>query len=322
MSSNLPNETSDKNIDLSEVSKGIGNAFQRFAQFIFNCIQFFIKKIVIIGILFVLGVALGIYMDGNKVYDSQIIVNPNFQSTDYLYDKIELVNSKIKSRDTVFLKSIGIVKPMHLLSISIKPINDIYKFVDNNEFRLKTLTLMAEDTSMEKLLADQTTSRNYTFHTITITTIGRTKIGSTVDPILKYLNTNDYFKKIQYQFTENLKIKIQENDIMIKQINDILNQVAKDKSANGNMFYNGDSQINDIITSKEELIREQANNRISLLTTDKIVKQTSNTLNIRNLDSTNNKLKLILPFVFVGIFILFYLTITFYRKYSRRQKLN
>jgi hypothetical protein len=43
-----------------------------------------------------------------KVYDHELIVQPNFGSTDYLYSKVELLASKINERDTVFLKSIGI----------------------------------------------------------------------------------------------------------------------------------------------------------------------------------------------------------------------
>ncbi len=321
MSANLPNDIDDKNIDLSALSKGVGNTFDKLAAFIFNCIQFVIKNIIVIGILMVLGVALGIYMDRAKIYENQIIVNPNFQSTNYLYDKIELLNAKAKSHDTVFLKSIGIENPSKLLKITIKPINDIYTFVNNNEFRLKTLTLMAEDTAMEKLLADETTSRNYTYHVITFNTSSKTDAEKTVNPILKYINSSTYFIAIQKQFVENLKIKIQENDLIIKQINDILDQAAKDKSG-GTTFFSGDSQINDIITSKEALIREQANNRISLLTTDKVIKETSYTLNVLDPKSINGSLKILLPILFIGIFVFCYLLVSFYKKQSRKQRLN
>jgi hypothetical protein len=45
------------------------------------------------------------YLDKTqKKFDHQIIVTPNFKSTDYLYSKINLINSKIIERDIAFFK--------------------------------------------------------------------------------------------------------------------------------------------------------------------------------------------------------------------------
>ena len=132
MSTNSHNNDNQE-VDLTMISKGIGNFFQNINTSIFKAIQFSLKHKIIIGFLFVLGAGLGVYMDTTyKTYDHQIIVQPNFGSTDYLYSKIDLIESKIKESDTVFLKSIGIQNPSKLVKIEIKPIIDIYKFINNS----------------------------------------------------------------------------------------------------------------------------------------------------------------------------------------------
>ena len=98
---------------------------------------------------------MGLFLDTtNKTYDHQIIVQPNFGSTDYLYSKIDLLNSKIKENDTVFLQKIGILDPSKLSKIEIKPIVDVYKFIATDEKNFDLLKLMAEDSDIKKILEE------------------------------------------------------------------------------------------------------------------------------------------------------------------------
>jgi len=317
---NLQNQVNDQNVDLSEVSKGIANAYEKFGNFIFGIIRFFIRNYIIIILLLILGVILGIFLDRSKTYKNQVIVTPNFNTADYLYSKIDLLNAKIEEHDTEFLKHIGIKNPDRLKKITIKPINDIYNFVNNNEFRYKTLELMTEDTETQKILSDKTTSRNYTFHEISFITSEKTSREKTLVPLLKFLNDSDYYTLIQKQYKENALIKYKENAVMISQIDGILGEVSKRQKEGGNLIYNGDSQLNDIITSKEQLIREQASNRLSLINIDTIIKENSHTLNAMTDDTLSGKWKLILPLFFVGLFIIISLFISFYKKHSLKEK--
>ena len=103
MSTKVPQNNDDQEIDLAVISKKINNFFQGINASIFRGIQFFIRNWIIVLILVFTGFGLGVFLDSTqKSYEHEIIVAPNFQSTDYLYAKIDLINSKIKEHDTLF----------------------------------------------------------------------------------------------------------------------------------------------------------------------------------------------------------------------------
>lgn len=324
MSANSHKNIEDQEIDLSEISKRVGGFFQKLNALIFNSIRFLIKNKFTIIILFIIGVVIGFYLDKtNKVYDNQIIVTPNFESTDFLYSRIDLLQSKIKENDTLFLKSIGIQEPKLLSKIEVKPIIDVYKFINkNNEQNFELLKLMAEDGDIKKIVEEKITSKNYESHIITFRTRTVTSLKKTIDPILKFINNNDYYRKMQKQEINNIQIKIKENEIIIAQINGFLNSFSNNVNGSAKsdklVYYNENTQLNDVINTKSRLIAEQGDLRSNLVGYDKIIKDNNTTINIENTKLVNGKLKIILPFLFVFIFIFIHFFINFYKRQSEK----
>lgn len=325
MSTTPQTNTDIQEIDLSQISRKIGDFFEGISTMIFRGILFLKRNMLIIGILFVLGVGLGYYLDKTtKVYDNQIIVSPNFGSTDYLYAKIDLISAKIKDRDTVFLKEIiGIKKPKKLLKIEISPITDVYKFIDNKPQNFELIKLLAEDGDIKKIVNESLTSKNYPFHIISFTTDNLTDNNKTVQPILDFLNQSDYYTTIQKEYINNIKIKMIENDSIISQINGFLNSFSNTingaQKSDKLVYYNENTQLNDVIKTKDELIREQGTHRIELVSLDKIIKNNSSTINIKNTKATNGNMKLILPMFFIFLFVIGGLFRAFYRKQMTKQ---
>lgn len=328
MNKNEPNNQEDQEIDLSQISKKIRILFQEFNTFLFRCIQFFVKNAIVVSILALVGVSLGIFLDHTqKAYNHQIIVMPNFGSTDYLYSKIELIESKIKEGDTVFLKEVvGIKKPKQITKIEINPIVDVYKFIENKPENFELIKLIAEDGDIKKTVEDNLTSKNYTFHKLSFITGKLTSNNETVEPLLNFLNNTDYYKKIQKGVVNNIQIKMVQNDSIISQINAVLNGFSNRMNgatkSDKLVYYNENTQLNDIIKTKEGLINEQGANRVSLISLDKIIKENSSTLNIKNSSSVNGKLKFVLPILFILCFILLQMFIAFYRKQSLKALQN
>ena len=320
MSSKSQN-TDNQEIDLSQISKKIGNFFENISTSIFRGFLFFKRNILWVGILFILGAGLGFYLDKTtKVYDNEIIVSPNFGSIDYLYAKIELISSKINDGDTIFLKEVvGIKEPKKLKKIAITPIPDVYKFINNSDKNFEFVKLLAEDGDIKKIVNENLTSKNYPYHMISYTTDKETSNEKTVEPLLNFLNNSDYFKLIQKEYVNNIKVKIVENDSIISQINGLLN--AFSTTANGTqksdklVYYNENSQLNEVIKTKDALVNEQGIHRIELVNFDKIIKDNSSTLNIKNTQVVNGKMKFVLPLLFIAIFVL----VGFFKSFYKHQ---
>jgi len=316
-----PQNNDNQEIDLSQISKKIGGFFERTSTSIFKGMLFFKRNILWIGTLFILGSGLGFYLDKTtKVFDNEIIVSPNFGSIDYLYAKIDLISSKINDNDTIFLKEVvGIKEPKKLKKIKIKPITDVYKFINNSDKNFEFVKLMAEDGDINKIVNENLTSKNYPYHLISYTTDKQTSNAKTVEPLLNFLNNSDYFTKIQNAYLNNVKVKMVENDSIIFQINGLLN--AFSNTTNGSqksdklVYYNENSQLNEVIKTKDALINEQGGHRIELVNFDKIIKDNSITLNIKNTQVINGKMKFLLPILFIAIFISF----GYFKSYYKHQ---
>jgi hypothetical protein len=264
------------------------------------------------------GVGIGFYLDKKvKSFDHQVIVSPNFGSTDYLYAKIDLIQSKINEADTVYLKEIGIKNTQKFDNIEIKPIIDVYKFIENNKENFELIKLLAEDGNIDKVVENKLTSKNYPFHLISFTTSKITSEKETVEPILNYLNESQYFKQLKKEYLSNIQIKMKANDSTISQIDGLMNQFKNRPNTNHSdklVYFNENTQLNDVIQTKEALIREQANLRISLVNLDKIIKESSVILNDKNMKGTNGKMKFVIPFILLFLFISFKVVVSFYRK--------
>ena len=330
-----PNNTSDnQEIDLSQISKRIGKSYQSFLGWIFNCIQFLIKNIIYLFILGFLGLLIGYFLDkGSKTYKHEVYVRPNFGSTNLLYSKIDLLESKVKERDTVFFKSIGIKNPKSISLIEIDPIIDIYGFVNErtntvsnaqNTQNFELLKLLSESSDINKIIKDDVTGRNYGTHLIHITTKGKIKTEDFITPILNYLNNEEYYKNFQKEYIENINIKIAKNEEIIKQIDVILEEFSSKTNTSQKsdklIYYNENTELNEIIKTKNELISNQAEYRLELLSISKIIKDKSIVLNIKDVKSIFLKMKFILPFLFILIFIIFGRIRLFYQKQSIKYK--
>ncbi len=325
MSTTPQTNNESQEIDFSQLSKKISGFFESILTLIFNGILFVKRNIIVIGILFILGVGLGVFLDRNKVYDNQIIVTPNFSAVDYLYSKIDLINSKVNENDTLFLKNVvGIKNTKAFRGIEVEPITDIYKFIGANPVNFELVKLMAEDGEIDKIVDDKLTSKNYVFHNITFSTSKPTSQEQTVKPILAYLNDTDYYKKIQKEFVNNINLKMKANDSIIKQIDGILNSfsntAAGSSKSNNLVYYNENTQLNEVIKTKNELVAEQGAHRLELVGLDKIIKESSVTTNIRNNKGVNGKMKLIVPLVFLFLFFGFSILRKLYKKQLAKPK--
>jgi hypothetical protein len=323
MNTEIPTKQEEQEIDLTQIAKRIRRFFDGILMLIFKSILFLKKNILTIGILLILGFILGFVLDKTtKSYNHEIIVAPNFDSNDYLYSKVSLLNSKISEGDTVFLKELGFKDFKKINTIKIEPVVDVYKFVGSSDKKFDMIKLMAEDSDMSKIVNDNMTSKNYTFHELILNTSKKVTTQGFVNPLLKFLNESDYYAKIQKEIINNMVLKMKQNDSIISQIDGFLNNFKKNATngskSNNLIYYNENTQLNDIIKTKDAFIKEQGELRIAEVNYDKIVKDISIVTNIRNVKSLNSKLKFVLPILFVFVFLIISVFIRFYKKQHER----
>jgi hypothetical protein len=312
------NYSDNQEIDLGQVSKKIGQTYQNFLVWIFRGILFVKRNFILLVVLFIVGAALGFYLDKKVAsYDHQIIISPNFGSTDYVYAKIDLLQSKINENDTTFLKEIGIKDSKKFGKISVIPIIDVYKFISNKTENFDLIKLLAEDGNIDKIVENKLTSKNYPFHVVSFSTSKISSEEKTVNPILNYLNDSQYYKALQKEYLNNIQLKMRANDSIINQIDALMNQFKKIASGSSKsdklVYYNENTQLNEVIKTKDNLVREQGLLRIDLISLDKVVKDNSVILNSKDTKGTNGKMKFLIPFLFLILFMTVKGFIRFYK---------
>lgn len=318
---------SDSEIDVFQITNKVKKGFDRLNTLLFNCIQFFVQQWKIVISLLLIGFGLGFYLDKNKTsYTNEITVLPNFESVDYLYAKINLIQAKISIGDVAFLqKEVGLSNPEAIRKIEIKPIADVYKFIEDKERNFELIKLMAEVGEVKKVLEDNITSKNYTYHTISIVYKGTTNEKELFTPVLKYLNQSEYFSAMQEASLANLKQSIAQNDTIIQQINGIMNGFSANvKSTLKNdklMYYNENTQLNDILKTKRDLVIEQNKNRLKLINFQKTIKEVSFNLNSTFSKESSIPMKFIMPLGFLFLYLFLHLFKRFYQKQLSQSKL-
>jgi hypothetical protein len=328
MSPTPQNNPDNQEIDLSILTNKINDFYEGILSWIFSWIQFVKRNMIYLIGLFVLGCGLGIYLDvNNNSYKNEIIVDPNFGSVNYMYAKIDLLSSKLSENDTTFFKSIGIKDPKKISQIKIEPVVDIYGLVNNNTAiassatntqNFELLKLLAEDGDLKKVITEDLTNKQYARHIININTNGIISDEEVTDPILKYLNQNDYFEKVRRTEVENIQIKMKKNEDLNVELDDLIGKLSlalNNNTKNNNLvYYNENTPLTGLLEKKVNLVNELAGDKLRLLNLDLVIKKTSSVLNIKNLKGINGKMKLILPFLFILLFVSGGIIRAFYKK--------
>jgi hypothetical protein len=324
---NQTNSADNQDLDLGQLSGKIRGYVSKANDSFFDGILFIKRNIIILTVLVLVGVGLGIYIDeSSNRFENKVFVIPNFGSVDYLYEEVEHITAKIHNQDPALMKELALKSPQKFIKIEIEPVVEIYEFIEDKEVdeddrKFQLFRLISENGDMDKMLKDNTTSRNYKNHLITITTNGTADKSEIIDPLLKYLNSNSYYLQMKDEYVNNLNLKIAANDTIIKQIDKILNDFTG-KGKNGNLiYYNDNTELSEVIKVKNRLTQEQAKNRIDAkVNYSDIVKEGSSVLNTTKSTIFSGKMKYIVPLLFILAFVACIKFRNYYRNQINKRK--
>lgn len=234
MSKELPQPQASEEVDLGQLFKLIGKAFDRFFRFIasifigiFRIVILFLlflqKHFIKLAIIGIVGLAIGIYMDMNKEtsYVSKMVVEPNFNSVQQLYNNVDFFNELADAKDSTALAE--------ALDISKKEASSLKKLLvesyadENQKIQLFDKFVTSLDTTTQKTLDMKSYLKNFNsldarFHTISVIASDNS-IAKKIQPsIINSISRNDYFN-LQKNISD-INIKLQDS-IYKKQINEI-----------------------------------------------------------------------------------------------------
>lgn len=309
------NQNTNNELELSVFFQGFRNFCVNILKLAFQALSFYKKNIVVVLILIVGGGVGGYFMNETfkKNYKNEIIVIPNYGSTEYLYSSIEMLNSKITNKDVGFLDKIKIPNHNSIKEITIEPIKDIYSLATKQKTNIDVFKLLAEKGDITKFTSELNTSQHFKFHKITVYKKGKSINDNAVKALLEYLNNNAYYNeygKVNIEFAKN---KIGKNNEMIAQIDSLLSNFrkngtvgAKDQGIN----INQNSQLNDLVLTKEALYSDNKKLQLDLIDSEKPIQEVSVINDIIEKKLIASKIisfPLLLLALFSGIFLLQYI---------------
>ena len=219
------NQTNNEEVDLGSLFKIIGqginslinaivNIFKQLFHYFILLLIFFRKHAIMLGIATLIGAGIGLYLDMTKpeVYSSTMIVQPNFKSTQQLYNNIHFYHELVKQKDSVELGAVLGISPLEaskLKGFFIDPIRN-----ENEKLELFDDFIESVDTTTVKNIDIKEFKRNFTifdykYHKIKVRSELNTIYAKISDPIINSIVNNNYFKNQKQINDENLLVNEQ-----------------------------------------------------------------------------------------------------------------
>ena len=299
--------TNEQVFDFNNAAAYIKNSFSKFGDSFYELLLYTKKNIIIVGLIAVLGIAYGWYQDSqDDSFTNEIILKPNFGSADYLYSKVELLKSKLKEKDTVFLKSTGIINFSKISQLELEPIIDPYRFMSASEKNSDYFRVLINDADLETVIKNERNETLFLYHKLTFVSDG--KINETaILPLMDYLNNSEYFNQQSKLGLASKQETIKGIDSTIKQIDLTLEKNIRQESGSKTkmIYFDGEEKVNNIFEQKSELLTEKAEHLSELSALDKTIKDISIVINLKAEIKVYQKRVVTTPLFFLFLFALF-----------------
>ncbi|WP_127023303.1 hypothetical protein [Flagellimonas beolgyonensis] len=236
------NQNTSDEIDLGQLFQLIGKGFNKLGIFFLRVFLYLKKNAVTLAALVILGGAIGYglkFISTDKM-QIDVIVRPNLESKDYLYDVISEIESNIKAKNESFFGEMGIsLEEIKGFEVSIEPVNkDMEKAAEKQLEYLEILqkfqnTDLVSDVLREELLKNTELNHRISFK------FKETSGGNVAKKLIDYINSNNYFKELLAVHTENSVARIKQNEVLIAQIDTIIKGYSEKLSKPENTLDSG-----------------------------------------------------------------------------------
>lgn len=313
---NQASNTNNDEIDLGQLFKFIANGFHKLFIAFLRFFLYLKRNILILASLLILGVGAGFGLDKilTKKLKTDVIVKPQMESKNYLYDVVDEIQGNIKAKNLNFFKEIGIeLEDLKGLKIEINSIDDD-KESSENEIRFLELLQSFENTdAVADIVRAELQNKTSFNHRITFfyKDVKKGKIFS--EKVMAYINSNTYFDGLIQIYRKNATSRIEENTTLLKQVDQLISNYAdqmteKDViSGSDRIVLDNQERINitGLFSLKNNLIRDIESKNLEL-------NQRTNAIKVINFGKTQEvqkpvfkNLKVFIPSLLISGFFLF-----------------
>ena len=256
-----------------------------------------------------------------KAKEATLLVKINFDAGNYVYDAIDLINLKIKSKENdFFVEDMKLNTDEVIDKVSISPVIDIKdimnKNIEANEIRALFDNLEYED----GFLVTEGFKSDYDYHFIKVSVSKNSSI-KTINKMVQYFNKNPLFLELKERNFQRISSIIYDNEQTINQIDKLIEHYTSDNKVNNSQTYidNKDINPNEIIKTKISLQNRNEQLKDQNITNKETV-MLINEANVLIEDGSiiSNKM-LYYPLLFVIVYLVIYIA---YGLYSYLEKLD
>jgi len=304
-------QNNNDEIDLGYLFNRVSNGFRSLLRQLFSVIAFFLKYKYIAIFLLIAGIVLGYFADkyGEEVYKNELIVIPNFESNQYLYDKVDALSSKLKKADTIFLeKTIG-PNYQSLVDLEAEPIIDVFALITGSSARVELFKAITNKQDVPDYLEDPQNIQYYKYHHVNVKIKGKEHSKEIINAIDEYFNDSPHFSDYMEVGRKNTQLRIDASEETMSQINKLLKATSQIQNSNGDVpsvLVNDNGQLNDVIETKGNLAYSLLQLNMQKVDEQKIVKIASVNYDVSDDSVINvgNKVKypIFLLLLFSGFF--------------------
>tara|TARA_B100000497_G_scaffold125947_1_gene163543 strand:+ start:11546 stop:12526 length:981 start_codon:yes stop_codon:yes gene_type:complete len=306
-------EQKSDEIDLTNLFNVFKEKIKASIVLLFDLIDYLIKKWILITALIVLGLIIGYVNQNNYNHNKKasVLLRINFDTVDYVYSEIDLINEKVTEKDSLFFSEMGLKgDSIQIKEIEITPIvrfKEIIGRYKENDRKLEGLlkSLEFNDDDVESY---ETFKSEYYFHTLNFT-LSYNATQETIEKTIEYLNNNIILTDIKNSSIRDIKSQIANNSTSIKQIDNVINAYKTNESLTSpsDQIFVVDKNFNmsEMFEKKIELQELNAElNKILVYSKDIVVVVNKPKIIEENTKFSSNRI-VFFPSLFVFIFLLF-----------------
>lgn len=271
----VKSQNSSDEIDLGQLFQLIGKGFNSLFNFILRIFVYLKKNIFILIGLIVVGFGLGYGLNQivSKRQKTDVIVKPQLESKNYLYDIINEIQANIESKDTEFFKSIGI-EEINYAGLEITVNRVVEEGTSEKDMQYLELLQSFENTdAIADIVRAELENKSSFNHRITFFYKDKELGVLFAKKVMDYINSSEFFEKVLLISRNNAKGRIEQNQLLLEQVDKIITNYTNNLASKNNsvsserIILDNQEQVNiaDLFEFKNLLIRDIENKKLELV---------------------------------------------------------